>query len=213
MKVKVVNLGLGNLGSVVNALNKVGAEPSIVERPEELEGAERILLPGVGAFDVAMGRLRERGFEPVLNQQVRVDKTPILGICLGMQLLAEFSDEGVLPGLGWITGRSVHFHEAIVSSSELRVPHMGWNTVAASPGSLLFSGQSPDARYYFMHSYHLSGVPGDMIAGETKYGVKFTCAIESENVYGAQFHPEKSHQFGIEVLRNFTSRTHKCVRE
>lgn len=197
--ITIVNYGMGNLGSVSNLLKRIGAEAQIVNRPEELHGAEKILLPGVGAFDNAMKRINESGFFDVLNQKALGEKVPILGICLGMQLLTRGSEEGNLPGLGWIPADTIRFP----NQNGLKVPHMGWNIVHPASPSPLTESLLDESRFYFVHSYrvHVDDERNSIL--KSSYGVDFDAAVQHENIYGVQFHPEKSHKFGMRLLENF----------
>ncbi|OAN55084.1 imidazole glycerol phosphate synthase subunit HisH [Magnetospirillum moscoviense] len=199
MDAAIVNLGLGNLGSVQAALWRHHAQSTITFDPKVIAQAPRLLLPGVGSFDAAMDRLRASGLDELLRQRALGDGVPLLGICLGMQLLLERSDEGHLPGLAWISGRLDRFQP----QAGRPVPHMGWNTVTPSPSSRLFTGMRADARYYFVHSFRATGVPDGDVAGSTWYGDNFASAVEKGSVAGVQFHPEKSHQDGAQIFRNF----------
>lgn len=198
----IVDYGVGNLGSVENMLRHLGIAATRSADPDVVRSAERLLLPGVGAFDRGMHNLRASGLLGALEEAVRNRGAPLLGICLGMQLLVERSDEGVEPGLGWIPGAARRF-EFPQGNSRLKVPHMGWNTVRATANSPLLRRVPEDARFYFVHSYHVVPVrPADMIL-EATYGVPFAAGIARENVYGVQFHPEKSHRFGMRLLESF----------
>ncbi len=198
MTISLVDYGLGNLGSVANMLKRVGAISRRVSTPEEILESERVLLPGIGAFDSGMGRLRDLGlFEPL--REFASTGRPLLGICLGMQLLLDSSEEGVTPGLGLIRGRSVRFDEA----TGVRVPHMGWNHVEPTRADPLVAGLPDDSRFYFVHSYRVVPDRDEDVLGTTVYGVQFASMVRSDNVMGAQFHPEKSHAFGKVVLGNF----------
>lgn len=200
MSVSIIDYGLGNLGSVVNMLKRAGAEARLVSTADELRASERVLLPGVGAFDEGMARLRERGLVEAIVDFAASGR-PLLGICLGMQLLLDGSEEGESFGLGLIPGRSVRFLEA----DGVRVPHMGWNVVVPTRADPLVDGLPEESRFYFVHSYHVvTQRPHDALA-TTHYGGSFTSMLRSENVMGAQFHPEKSHAFGMTILRNFAA--------
>lgn len=200
MTVGLVDYGVGNLGSVSNMLKRLGEPTARVSTAEEVLNSERILLPGVGAFDHAVRELQQRGLFDAL-QQFAASGRPLLGICLGMQLLLDSSEEGELSGLGLIPGRSVKFE----ASAHLRVPHMGWNHATPAREDTMFSGVEADARYYFVHSYHT--VPTDPAAtlAHTDYGQRFSSMLRVNNVIGAQFHPEKSHVFGKTILKNFVA--------
>lgn len=200
--ITIVDYQMGNVGSIKNMLKKVGAESEISGDPAVLRGANKLILPGVGAFDTGMRHLADSGLIDVLNELVLEKKVPVLGICLGMQLLTRKSEEGTLPGLGWVAADTIKFR---FDDPELRVPHMGWNSLRASNGSPLFQGYSEEPRYYFVHSYHVvCDDPADA-AGTTQYGFPFTSAVQKGNVYGTQFHPEKSHKYGMQLLRNFVA--------
>jgi len=194
--ISVLNYGMGNIGSIKNMLKKIGVDSQLVDRPEELDPKNSIILPGVGAFDNAMRRLNESGFSTHL-QELTANGTPLLGICLGMQLLGNASDEGILDGLKLIPGKSRKFG----LKPDCKVPHMGWNKVTNS-GSGLFQ-ELGESRFYFVHSYHFVPENEDYILGETNHGIKFVSTINRANIYGTQFHPEKSHKYGMQLLKNF----------
>ncbi len=200
--ITIVDYGLGNLSSIKSMLRRLGYQSVITSDPEIIAGADRIILPGVGAFDNGMNNLRERGFEPVLNKKALEEKVPILGICLGMQLLAEGSEEGSEPGLGWIQGSAVKFRFQGASSG-LKIPHMGWNDVQVRQPSPLVEGFLPEMRFYFVHSYHVVCKRAEDVLMTVGYGGPVTAAVQRGNIMGTQFHPEKSHKFGMLVLRNF----------
>lgn len=198
----VVDYGQANVGSVVNMLRKAGAPAVATADRKAIEAAEKLILPGVGAFDSAMSRLRELDLVGVLNEVAVARRVPTLGICLGMQLLLEGSEEGRLPGLGWIRGRARRF-TAENMGQDLRVPHMGWNELTPCKASRLFDGAGERQRFYFVHSYHaVCTDPADVLA-TTAYGCEFVSAMERDNIAGVQFHPEKSHRFGLRMLKAF----------
>lgn len=200
MTVSLIDYGLGNLGSVANMLKRVGVESRRVTTPEEVLESERVLLPGVGAYDSGMAQLDELGLADALRGFAGTGR-PLLGICLGMQLLVDSSAEGARQGLGLIAGRCERFPD----SPRLRVPHMGWNHATPLRADSLMEGLGEDSRFYFVHSYHvIPDAPDDALA-ETEYGTPFVSMIRRGNVMGAQFHPEKSHTFGMTVLRNFAT--------
>jgi glutamine amidotransferase len=201
----VVDMGVGNIGSIVNMLKKVGAQAVVSSDPAVIEGADKLILPGVGAFDNGMRNLTERRLVPVLTRKVREERTPILGVCLGMQLFTERSAEGRLPGLGWLAADTVRFSfEA--DQGRLKVPHMGWNTLRVCRPHPLFADLDDEPRFYFVHSYHLvCRDPGTVLA-ETSHGYAFPAAVGDGNIVGVQFHPEKSHRFGMRLLANFAER-------
>lgn len=197
----VVDYGLGNLGSIANMLKKIGASFTIASDSDSIMNADKILLPGVGAFDAAMEKIDETGLREVLTKKAKVDKVPFLGICLGMQLIAEKSDEGALNGLGFIEGECKRFQ---FEDNKLKIPHMGWNTIELMKESELTAGMNnEEQRFYFVHSYYVQCVHQEDIVATTNYGGKFASIIQKRNVFGAQFHPEKSHRFGMNLLSNF----------
>lgn len=200
MTVALVAYGLGNLGSVANMLKRVGVETRQVSSADEIRDSDRVLLPGVGAFDAGMQALELHGLvEPL--RDFAASGRPMLGICLGMQLLLDSSDEGELPGLGLIPGRSVRFDEG----TGVRVPHMGWNRVEPTRPDPLLANLPPLSRFYFVHSYRVVPRHESDVVGISQYGIPFASAIRADNVMGVQFHPEKSHDFGKQILRNFAT--------
>ena len=199
--ITIVDYGMGNLGSIRNMLRRVGASATISGDPAVLAESEKLLLPGVGHFDAAMQQIAERGLREVLDHKATVERVPTLGICLGMQLLTRGSEEGRLPGLGWVDAEVRRFPP----DRGLKVPHMGWNEVTATRPSSLTAGLGDDARFYFVHSYYVQVDRRDDAVLTASYGVTFDAAIEAGTIYGAQFHPEKSHRFGMQLLANFAS--------
>ena len=199
----IVDCGIGNLGSVVNMLKKIGVKAAVSSDPSVIAAADKLLLPGVGAFDAGMDALNKSGLIPLLNRKVLTEKTPILGICLGMQLLTRKSEEGALPGLGWVKGETVRFD--FPGRADLKVPHMGWNRVSVKQESPLFLQMPEDPRFYFVHSYHVVCEDPTDVAATTPYGLDFTSAVSKGNIHGVQFHPEKSHKFGMKLLENFVT--------
>jgi glutamine amidotransferase len=201
--IAVVTYGVSNVGSMFNMLQRIGVPATAASTPAEIEKADKIILPGVGAFDHGMSTLVERGLAEPLKKRVLQDRVPILGVCLGMQLLGRGSEEGVLGGLGLVDGRSVRLHSN--GEGPLKVPHMGWSVVAPSRESPLFNDLDARARFYFVHSYHLVCADSTDVLATARYGVEFTAMVHRDNVWGAQFHPEKSHRYGMTLLRNFAS--------
>lgn len=197
----IVDYGLGNLGSVYNMIKKVGGSSVISSDPEVIAQADKLILPGVGKFDAGMTKIEEHGLLDVLNKKANEDKIPVLGICLGMQLLTERSEEGNKKGLGWIEADTVHFD--FPKESGLKIPHMGWNYVEKAANTPLLSGFDETFRYYFVHSYYVKPKFPENILLKTNYGIEFASAIYKDNVFGVQFHPEKSHKFGKRLLTNF----------
>jgi imidazole glycerol-phosphate synthase subunit HisH len=199
----VVDYRCGNVGSILNMLKKVGHQAELSADPARIAAANKLILPGVGAFDVGMQNLADSGLLPVLNERVRSARIPTLGICLGMQLMVERSAEGKLPGLGWISGEAVRFQPM---AGALKVPHMGWNAVVPTLGSVLTDDLPVDPRFYFVHSYYIACRDEADVLLRTRYGVEFVSAFHRENIWGVQFHPEKSHKFGMRLLANFAER-------
>jgi len=199
-KIIIVDYGMGNVGSVLNMFKRIGVEAEITADLQQIADATKILLPGVGAFDYAMRRIIDAGFKEVLDKKALVDKVPILGICLGMQLLTRGSEEGKMPGLGWIAADTIKFP----AMTGLKVPHMGWNLVKPVTSCLLTAGLPEESRYYFVHSYHVKVDKEENSILRTTHGVEFDSGIHAGNIYGTQFHPEKSHRFGMELLKNFS---------
>ncbi|HLL25230.1 MAG TPA: imidazole glycerol phosphate synthase subunit HisH [Kofleriaceae bacterium] len=202
MAIVVVDYDMGNVGSIVNMLKKIGHAAELSSVPDVIRKADRLILPGVGSFDAGMDNIRKRGLVEVLHEKVVVDKTPVLGICLGMQLLGEGSHEGTSRGLGWIPAESVK-----LSSESLRVPHMGWNELNVTQPHWLFEGEPADMRFYFVHSYHVVCKDPQHQLATARYGIDLSAAIARDHILGVQFHPEKSHRFGMQLLKNFASHT------
>ncbi len=201
----IVDYGMGNLGSILNMLKRIGAEATISSKVDEIEKAEKVILPGVGAFDNGMQNIDRLGLLPVLNEKAMLQKTPLLGICLGMQLLTRKSEEGILPGLGWLDAETVRF-QFPGGSKGMRIPHMGWNTIQIERSSPLLAELEGESRFYFVHSYHLICNQREDLLARTPYGYDFASIIQRENIYGTQFHPEKSHRYGMKILENFAKR-------
>ncbi|MBF0543324.1 MAG: imidazole glycerol phosphate synthase subunit HisH [Candidatus Riflebacteria bacterium] len=198
----IVDYGLGNIGSIANMLKKVGVAATVSNNPNQIENASKIILPGVGAFDNGISNLHKSGIWESLNNAVIKNSAYILGICLGMQLMTESSEEGKLPGLGWIKAKTVRFSFDV--NSKIRIPHFGWNSVLIEKEMNLFKEFSGEIRFYFAHSYHILPDDTEQISGTTKYGYEFVSAIQKKNIFGVQFHPEKSHKFGMKLLKNFS---------
>ncbi len=201
--VAIIDYGLGNLGSIANMLKVIGEKSVITSVKEEIEAADKIILPGVGAFDAGMTRLQEAGLVEILKMQALEVKKPVLGICLGMQLLGRKSEEGSLPGLGLIPFDNLRFR---LDDTKLKVPHMGWDIVTFQQKNPLLDGLSGTQRYYFVHSFHAKCDSPDNVLMTCDYGYEFAAAVVSGNIYGVQFHPEKSHDFGMALLTNFVQR-------
>lgn len=199
--ITIVDYGMGNLRSVYNALDLLGEEACITSNPADILAAERLILPGVGAFGKAMENLHERGLLDPLNEKVLHQGTPVLAICLGMQLLAEDSNEhGQHRGLGWIPGQ-VRLFEV-----DLPVPHVGWNDITIQQETpLLKDLASTNREFYFVHSYHFQTDDPSVVIATAQYGYEFPCIVQRDNIFGTQFHPEKSQENGLRLLRNFIS--------
>lgn len=198
----IVDYGMGNLRAIQNMIHHIGAEAEISSDLKIIAAADRLILPGVGAFDNAIRNIDAMGLRPVLGERVLGAGTPLLGICLGMQLLGEKSEEGTLEGLGYIPGRCIRF-DFNGSHEGLKVPHMGWNTMAVSNGNGLFADMPDEPRFYFVHSYHFVCDEESDVICRTEYGYSFASGIVRGNIAGVQFHPEKSHSFGMKLLANF----------
>lgn len=196
---------MGNLGSIQNIVKKIGYESQITSDLEVISNAEKLILPGVGSFDRAVQNLQERNLIDMIKKKAN-DGTPLLGICLGMQLLANSSEEGTRNGLGLVPGKVMKFN----LPTNFKVPHMGWNIVDYNKNCALYSGFEvfEETRFYFVHSYHFVCDNPNHSAGITNYGNKFTSSVHCKNIYGAQFHPEKSHKLGMLLLKNFIEHIH-----
>jgi len=197
----IVDYGIGNLASVLNMFKKIGVhEVSISGNKDIISRASKILLPGVGAFDGGMGNLENSGLIPLLNEKALNEKVPVLGICLGMQMLTKKSEEGVKQGLGWIDAETVKFRLDPVL--KLKVPHMGWNYIKVERPNPLIDMESKN-RFYFVHSYYVKCFDENQSLATSNFGTDFTCMVNKDNIFGAQFHPEKSLKFGMKLLENF----------
>lgn len=198
----IVNYGIGNVGSIKNMLKKVGVGAIVSSNVEEVKKADKLILSGVGSFDSAMEYLKERKLIDILNEKVINQKTPILGICLGMQIFTKKSEEGKLPGLGFVNAETIKFRIKTINS-KLKIPHMGWNSVNIKKDSFLFNKMPKEARFYFAHSYHVVCHNQADILTTTIYGYEFISSFQKDNIIGVQFHPEKSHGFGMKLFKNF----------
>lgn len=202
--IKILDYGMGNCGSIKNMLRYLGTDAEIVNQPAALADASAIILPGVGSFDHGMTHLEP--FIEALEKKVLIDEVPFLGVCLGMQLLLKKSDEGKLGGLGWIDGEVKRFSFSKITTCErLVVPHMGWNEIFSVNECRLIAPRSKENRdrFYFVHSFHATDVPEDNVIARCRYGYDFVCGIQKKNIYGVQFHPEKSHKFGKKMFKQF----------
>jgi imidazole glycerol-phosphate synthase subunit HisH len=201
--IAILDYGVGNVGSIANMLRKAGAEAVITADAAEVERADKIVLAGVGAFDSGMRKLRERGFVDLLHRKVRDGGTPLLGICLGMQFFGRGSEEGIEPGLGWIDAEAIRFKPE--AAANLKVPHMGWNALDLGADTAGQLGISSDARFYFVHSYYLVCHDEADVVARTTYDRPFVSAVRRRNILGVQFHPEKSHRFGLALMERFAA--------
>ncbi len=199
--ITIVDYGLGNLGSILNMLKRIGVKGEIRSDREGIQNSTKLILPGVGAFDAAMHNLQNSGWLEILNKKVLEEKTPIMGICLGMQLLFNSSEEGNEQGLGWIPGSVKKFTP---KDRKLKVPHMGWNYVQPDQKHQIIDGMD-NSKFYFVHSYYVSPNAKEHILLTTQYGESFCSGAVKDNIYGFQFHPEKSHKYGMQLLKNFST--------
>lgn len=200
--ITIIDYGLGNVLAFLNVYSRLNIPVAVAKSADDLVNATKLILPGVGSFDHAMQRLDQSGMRQPVEQLVLQNAMPVLGICVGMQMLANSSDEGELPGLGWIDGKVSKFDVATMPRGT-NLPHMGWNDVKPVVDGGLFKGLEQDARFYFLHSYYFECHQQSDVLAVTNYGGQFSCAVRRANVYGVQFHPEKSHHFGSQLLKNF----------
>jgi imidazole glycerol-phosphate synthase subunit HisH len=201
--ITIVNYGVGNINAFLNIYKRQGISLKIATTAEELSEATKIILPGVGAFDQVMTKLNESGMKPAIDRKVLKEEVPLIGICVGMQMLAKSSEEGILPGLGYIDA-VVRKFDVSKMIKKLDLPHMGWNDVVPARGSKLFYKLEDNPLFYFLHSYYFDCNRKEDCIATADYGGEFVCAINHKNIYGVQFHPEKSHQYGIQLLKNFS---------
>jgi len=200
--ITIINYGLGNIKAIQNVYSKLSIPVRVVSDKNHLGHTEKLILPGVGAFDYAMGKLKDSGMYEKINELVLEKEIPVLGICVGMQMMAKSSEEGVLPGLGWVDAAVKKF-VATKIDGKIHLPHMGWNDVESKTENPLFEDLHKDAMFYFLHSYHVVCNDEKQIIAISNYADNFVCAINFKNIYGVQFHPEKSHHFGVKLLENF----------
>lgn len=201
--IHIVDYGVGNIGSILNMLKRVGSEAILASTSDDLKNATKIVLPGVGNFDHGMRQLKKSGMIELLNQKVNDEKVPILGICLGAQLMCNASEEGRVEGLSWFDAEVKKFN--FNDSTNLRIPHMGWNYVNNVKDSIISKDLPQDSRFYFVHSYHMVTKHTNDILFKTNYGYDFVSGLQHENKFACQFHPEKSHKYGIQMFKNFAS--------
>lgn len=202
--ITIVDYGVGNVRAFENVFKRMNIQVGVARTANDLRTATKIILPGVGAFDHAMELFQKSGMRGTVEEMVLDRGVPVLGICVGMQILASSGEEGQAAGLGWIKGRVRRMPvEGGTSPMAARLPHMGWNDVRPVGSSGLFAGLEQDARFYFLHSYFFDCDARDNVLAEVEHGITFACAVHSGNIYGVQFHPEKSHHFGMRLLKNF----------
>lgn len=197
----IVNYGMGNLQSIYKSLQRIKVNAVISSSPEEIMKADKIILPGVGHFGMAVKNLKKLKIWNTLHELVLERKIPVLGICLGMQLMATHSEEGDVEGFGWFDARIKRFN--VDDTVKYKIPHMGWNNISVQKDSMLFRGLDSSSEFYFVHSYYVNCNNKHDVIGQTNYGVTFVSAYKRENIYGVQFHPEKSHDSGLHILKNF----------
>jgi glutamine amidotransferase len=202
--ITIIDYGLGNIRAFVNVYERLNIKIKIARVPDDLKDTTKIILPGVGAFDYAMSQLNASGMRDELEKQVMENYIPIMGICVGMQMLAKSSDEGNMPGLGWIDGKVKLFDSSTIPY-KTRLPHMGWNSVKPENNCPLLSGFTDQARFYFLHSYYFVCNNENNVISTTDYGITYASAVNKDNIFGIQFHPEKSHSNGIQLLHNFAN--------
>jgi imidazole glycerol-phosphate synthase subunit HisH len=200
--IAIIDYGCGNIRAFENVFKKLNVPIKVVTRDEDLAGASGLILPGVGAFDFVMQSFNQSGMRDSVERKILDEKIPVLGVCAGMQIMANSSEEGNEAGLGWIGGAVRHF-DTSQSPFSTKVPHMGWNTITPAP-SKIFSGIEPGARFYFVHSFFFAPEVKESIIAKSNYCGDFASAVANENIYGVQFHPEKSHSAGIQLLKNFS---------
>ena len=200
--ITIIDYGLGNVLAFSNVYKRLNIAVAVAKAAGDLRGATKLILPGVGAFDHAMELLQQSGMRETLDEMVLERSVPVLGVCVGMQILAASSEEGRLRGLCWIDGE-VRKLDGARFGERMRLPHMGWNDVKPAAPSGLFAGLENDARFYFLHSYYFHCARSENVLAETEYGTTFSCAVQSSRIFGVQFHPEKSHHYGTRLLKNF----------
>jgi imidazole glycerol-phosphate synthase subunit HisH len=200
--ITIIDYGMGNVSSIINMLKKLNIDSLLTSNIQEIERSEKIILPGVGSFDVAITELHTRNLWQIINKKALRDKVPVLGICLGMQLLCSSSEEGQKSGFGWINAECKKFDSD--KETKLKVPCMGWNYVKCKENNLLFKGLEK-AKFYFVHSYYVVCEAVENTIATAEYGAEYNAAIQKDNIYGVQFHPEKSHKYGMKLLKNFAA--------
>lgn len=200
--ITIIDYGLGNIKAFVNVYERLNLKINIARNSSEIKKASKLILPGVGSFDYAMQQLNKSGMREEIDRKVLEDKIPVIGICVGMQMMAKSSDEGLLPGLGWFDAE-VKLFDIEKIPFKTRLPHMGWNTINIVNNVNLFSQLNNESKFYFLHSYYFKCNQEENIIAKTEYGIEYASAVNKGNIFGIQFHPEKSHQNGIQLLHNF----------
>ena len=201
MSVIIIDHGLANIYSVVNILKHLNFYPRVIQNAEDLKEGDKIILPGIGSAAAVWNNLNQKGFIEPLKELVEIQRKPILGICVGMQLMTEGSEEGDSPGFGWVKGRCRRFRS--LETNPIKIPHMSWNEVFPKPDKRLFGRSTESQKFYFVHSFYVECTKKDDVSATCYYGHEFVAAIEKENIFGVQFHPEKSHIYGMQLLQNF----------
>lgn len=201
--ITIIDYGVGNVKSIQNMLRKIGETSITTNKIEDIKKATKLILPGVGAFDYGMKTLKSTGLIDLLNQKILEEKTPVLGICLGAQMLGNSSEEGTEKGLGWVNMDIVKFDNSKMDQ-HLKIPHMGWNEIHSKKQSLLLDQLDNESRFYFVHTYHMKTNNAEDILTLSNHGYEFVSAVEHDNIFGVQFHPEKSHKYGMQLLTNFS---------
>lgn len=201
--IAIINYGLGNLTSILNMCKRLGIEAVITADPAELKAADQLILPGVGHFKKGMDNLRSSGLQPLLDELVLTQHKPILGICLGAQLMTMHSEEGDAEGLKWVDANTIRFRTEMLGG--LKVPHMGWSDVDFKEDHPIWQDLPDNPRFYHVHTYHFQFSDPGEVSATAVYGYEFACAFHKQNIFGTQFHPEKSHKFGMKLLRNFAA--------
>ena len=196
----IVDYGIGNIGSIVNMIKKAGEKAVCSSNHEEIESADKLILSGVGSFDTGIKNIEDRDLRQILDKKVLKEKIPILGICLGMQLMTKSSEEGGLKGLSWVDAVTLKFN---FKNNGLKIPHMGWNALDIKNQDTLFKEMYEEPRFYFVHSYYIKCNDEKDILSTTNYGIDFVSSFKKDNIMGTQFHPEKSHKFGLKLMKNF----------
>ena len=202
--ITIIDYGLGNIQAFLNIYKKLHISVQVAKSENDLEGASKLILPGVGHFDYAMQRFNDSGMRKKVESLVLQNNVPVLGVCVGMQIMANSSEEGVESGLGWISGTIKSLESIVKVGNNLPLPHMGWNSVTPNHKDLFNNIDSGDLEFYFLHSYYFDCTSQENCIASTDYSSNFCCAVNNKNIFGVQFHPEKSHHFGVNLLKNFS---------